>query len=53
MSSQINISDKSTNYILEQLEQIKRSNLARIFCDNSNNVQWMQKDVFLVPDESS
>jgi hypothetical protein len=35
----------------EQLEQIKRANLARILCDNSNEVMRMQKDVFSVPDE--
>ncbi|XKL60530.1 hypothetical protein PGB90_007587 [Kerria lacca] len=36
-----------------QLKQIQKSNLARIFCDNSNNITKMQKDIFLVPDNKN
>ncbi|KAL5236551.1 hypothetical protein ACI65C_003961 [Semiaphis heraclei] len=32
-----------------QLAEIRKVTLARVFCDNSNNVTTMQKQVFLVP----
>ncbi|CAI6356941.1 unnamed protein product [Macrosiphum euphorbiae] len=32
-----------------QLTEIRKVTLARIFCDNSNNVTMMQKKVFLIP----
>ncbi|CAI6373176.1 unnamed protein product [Macrosiphum euphorbiae] len=33
-----------------QLTEIRKVTLARIFCDNSNNVTMMQKKVFLIPE---
>ncbi|XP_029341372.1 peroxidase mlt-7-like [Acyrthosiphon pisum] len=33
-----------------QLTEIRKVTLARIFCDNSNNVTMMQKNVFLIPE---
>ncbi|CAI6359577.1 unnamed protein product [Macrosiphum euphorbiae] len=33
-----------------QLTEIRKVTLARIFCDNSNNVTMMQKKVFLTPE---
>ncbi|XP_043269113.1 peroxidase-like isoform X2 [Venturia canescens] len=33
----------------EQLNQLRRVTLARIFCDNSNNVSQMQPNVFIRP----
>ncbi|CAI6353433.1 unnamed protein product [Macrosiphum euphorbiae] len=33
-----------------QLTEIRKVKLARIFCDNSNNVTMMQKKVFLIPE---
>lgn len=34
----------------QQLEQIKKTSLARIICDNADNVTKIQKNVFLLPD---
>jgi len=36
-------------YILDQLTEIRKVTLARVFCDNSNNVTMMQKQAFLIP----
>uniref|UniRef100_A0A2S2NZF0 Peroxidasin n=1 Tax=Schizaphis graminum TaxID=13262 RepID=A0A2S2NZF0_SCHGA len=33
----------------DQLREIRKVTLARIFCDNSNNITTMQKQVFLIP----
>nr|XP_018904217.1 PREDICTED: peroxidase mlt-7-like [Bemisia tabaci] len=33
----------------ERLHQIRKSSLARIFCDNSDNITMMQRNVFLRP----
>ncbi|XP_022165739.1 peroxidase-like [Myzus persicae] len=33
-----------------QLAEIRKVTLARVFCDNSNNVAMMQKQVFLIPE---
>ncbi|KAK7601754.1 hypothetical protein V9T40_009195 [Parthenolecanium corni] len=37
----------------DQLEQIRRTSLARIFCDNSNNITQMQRDIFTPPSPSN
>ncbi|XP_026821682.1 peroxidase mlt-7-like [Rhopalosiphum maidis] len=36
-----------------QLEQIRNMTLARVFCDNNNNVTTMQKQAFMKPASSS
>ncbi|KAJ1520556.1 hypothetical protein ONE63_003672 [Megalurothrips usitatus] len=33
----------------EQVREIKKASLARVFCDNANNVAMMQPNVFAVP----
>ncbi|XP_014210778.1 peroxidasin homolog [Copidosoma floridanum] len=34
----------------EQLRQIRKTSLARIICDNADNITRVQRDVFLLPD---
>lgn len=34
----------------EQLAQIKKTSLARVLCDNGDNITRIQRDVFLLPD---
>ncbi|KAG8230290.1 hypothetical protein J437_LFUL010193 [Ladona fulva] len=41
--------DGSTGLSPDQILEIKRSSLARIFCDNANDVAMMQRDVFQKP----
>lgn len=41
---------KFLNFVVaEQLAQIRNVTLARIFCDNGNNIIQMQPNVFLRP----
>lgn len=37
----------------EQLTQIKQTSLARVLCDNGDNITRIQHDVFLLPDTQS
>lgn len=39
-------------FTLPQLKEIRRSSLARIICDNSNNIQNMQERAFLLPNSN-
>lgn len=36
-----------------QLAEIKKSSLARVICDNADNITRIQRDVFLLPDENN
>ena len=34
-----------------QLGEIRKSTLARVFCDNADDIQMMQHNVFIIPSE--
>jgi hypothetical protein len=34
-----------------QLVEIRKSTLARVFCDNGDDIQMMQPNVFITPSE--
>lgn len=36
-----------------QLDEIKKTSLARVLCDNGDNITRIQRDVFLLPDENN
>lgn len=38
-----------TFFYVDQLAEIRKMTLARVFCDNSNNVMKMQQQVFFKP----
>ena len=42
--------EEAAGFSLEQLEQLRRSSLARVLCDNSDNVSVIQPAVFHVSD---
>ena len=42
--------EEAAGFSLEQLEQLRRSSLARVLCDNSDNVSVIQPGVFHVSD---
>ena len=42
--------EEAAGFSLEQLEQIRKSSLARVLCDNSDNVSVIQPKVFHVSD---
>ena len=42
--------EEAAGFSLEQLEQVRRSSLARVLCDNSDNVSVIQPGVFHVSD---
>jgi len=44
--------DKNTRFTLDQLKEIKDVTIARVICDNTN-VQYIQRNPFLMPDEYS
>ena len=37
----------------EQLSQLKQSSLARVVCDNSDDIQKVPKDLFAMEDEGA
>lgn len=41
--------ESTTSFKPEQLQQIKQTSLARILCDNGDNITRVQRDVFLLP----
>ncbi|KAJ9595023.1 hypothetical protein L9F63_013689, partial [Diploptera punctata] len=40
-----------TSFTLDQLNEIRRTSLARIICDNGDNIEEMQKDAFTQVDD--
>ena len=42
--------ENPTVFQTEQLEQIKKASLARVLCDNADNITHIQRDVFLLPE---
>ena len=42
--------ENPTVFQTEQLEQIKKASLARVLCDNADNITRIQRDVFLLPE---
>lgn len=42
--------EETGGFTQDQLEQVRRSSLARVMCDNSDDVSVIQQRVFHVPD---
>jgi len=40
-----------SSFFLEQIAEIQKTSLARILCDNADDVNMMQPDAFTVPSE--
>lgn len=43
--------ENPTIFTEDQLDQIKQTSLARVLCDNGDNIDTISENVFLVPDE--
>lgn len=39
--------DQETAFSREQLSEIRKASMARLFCDNGNNIEQMQRAAFL------
>ena len=45
--------DPTIGFTLEQLSEIRKATLAKVICDNADNVKKVQKQVFISPSQGS
>lgn len=47
------VPNQPSSFTEEQLGEIRKSTLARVFCDNADDIQTMQLNVFIIPSGSN
>ncbi|KAF2883104.1 hypothetical protein ILUMI_23076 [Ignelater luminosus] len=47
------VGGQPNSFTIDQLQEIRKSSLSRIICDNSDNISSIQRDSFLPPSESN
>nr|AIP87047.1 peroxicentin [Macrotermes barneyi] len=47
------VPNQPSSFTEAQLGEIRKSTLARVFCDNADDIQMMQRNVFIIPSESN